>query len=109
LILLIVGVYALVTKKVRVTRSFTLTGESARVFGFVLVIGAIPYALLVGAVIPWIVPRSILRDSVLVKLLNVMILAVALFGTAFVFRDRPPNTQVPTGPPDAPPPPEVSP
>ena len=108
ILLLIVGIYALVTKRVRVTRSFTLTGECARIFGIVLVAGAIPYTLLLRAVLPEIIPHAILRDPFLFRLVNLIALALALFGSAFVFRDRPPNVEVTPKPPDGPLPPEAS-
>ena len=87
IVMILVGVFALVRRRVRVTHSFTISGDRAKQFGLVLVIGAIPYTLLVRAVAPYIIPSGILRDPVMSRLLNVGILMLPLFAMAFAFRD----------------------
>jgi hypothetical protein len=74
-------------------------------FGVVLLAGAIPYALALRTLLPLILPRTTLRDPILVQLVNIAALAIALFGCAWMFRDRPPNVENVPKPPEGPLPP----
>lgn len=88
ILLILVGIYAVVAKRIRVTHSFQLTGERARNFGLTLIIGAIPATMVLNLVIRPFLPRVILSDRLLVSSANVLFLAVVMFGTAWAFRDR---------------------
>jgi len=88
ILLILVGLFAVVAKRIRITHSFQLTGNRARNFGVTLIIGAIPATLALNLVIRPFLPRAILTDRVLLSLVNVVFLAVVLFGTAWYFRDR---------------------
>jgi hypothetical protein len=87
ILLILVGLYAVVAKRVRVTHSFQLSGERARNFGVTLMIGAIPATVVLNRVIRPFLPRAILSDRILPSFANVVFLAVVLFGTAWYFRD----------------------
>jgi ABC-type cobalamin transport system permease subunit len=89
ILLIMVGLYAVVAKRVRITHSFQLTGSRARNFGMTVMIGAIPAALFLNLIIRPFLPRSILSDRLLLTFVNVGFLAVVLFGTAWCFRDHP--------------------
>jgi hypothetical protein len=88
ILLILVGLYAVVAKRVRITHSFQLTGDRARDFGVTLMIGAIPATLVLNLVIRLFLPRVILSDRILLSFVNVIFLSVVLFGTAWYFRDR---------------------
>ena len=89
ILLILVGLYAFVTKRVRITYSFQLTGSRARDFGVTLMSAALPATLFLNIVIRPFLPRVILSDRILLSFVNVGFLAVVLFGTAWFFRDRP--------------------
>src|SRR5205809_5263236 len=88
ILLMLVGIYAVVAKRIRVTHSFQLTGNRARNFGLTLIIGAIPATVVLNLVIRPLLPRVILSDRLFVSFANVGFLAVVMFGTAWYFRDR---------------------
>ncbi|MEA2345177.1 MAG: hypothetical protein QOF63_3346 [Thermoanaerobaculia bacterium] len=96
ILLILVGLFAVVAKRVRITHSFTLTGDRARNFGATLIIGAIPATLVLNLVIRPFLPRVILSNRMLLPFVNVVFLAVVLFGTAWYFRDHG-DQQVSTG------------
>jgi hypothetical protein len=89
ILLFLVGLYAVIAKRVRITHSFQLTGSRARDFGVILMIGALPATLFVNFVIRPFLPRAILSDRILLSFVNLGFLAVVLFGTAWFFRDHP--------------------
>lgn len=91
-LLFLVGIYALVAKRIRVTHSFQLTGVRARNYGVTLVLLAFPATLFVNLVIRPFLPLMILSNRMLLSLANVSFLALVLFGVAWLFRDKIPAT-----------------
>ena len=88
ILLILVGIYAVVVKRIRVTHSLQLTGARARNFGLTLIIGAIPATVVLNVVIRPLLPRVILSDRLFASFANVGFLALVIFGTAWFFRDR---------------------
>jgi hypothetical protein len=99
ILLILVGLYAVVAKRVRVTHSFQLTGERARNFGATLIIAAIPATIVLNRVVRPFLPRAILSERLPLSVVNVVFLAVVLFGTAWYFRD--PGAKPPAAEPGA--------
>jgi hypothetical protein len=90
-LLILVGIYALIAKRIRVTHSFQLTGVRARNYGLTLILLAFPATLFVNLVIRPLLPLMILSNRMLLSLANVSFLALVLFGIAWLFRDKIPT------------------
>jgi hypothetical protein len=90
-LLILVGIYALIAKRIRVTQSFQLTGVRARNYGLTLILLAFPARLFVNLVIRPLLPLMILSNRMLLSLANVSFLALVLFGIAWLFRDKTPT------------------
>jgi hypothetical protein len=88
ILLILVGLYAIARKRVRITHSFQFTGSRANNFGVALIIEALPARLFVKYLVLPFLPPAILSDRLLLSFVNVAFLAVLLFGTAWYFRDR---------------------
>jgi len=88
ILMMIVGIYALAAAKIRFTRDFQLTGKRARSYGATLIVLAIPATIGVNLVVRPLLPSVVLSNRVILSIVNVLFLAVVMFGLAFVFRDR---------------------
>jgi hypothetical protein len=98
ILMVIVGVYALVAAKIRFTRSFQLTGKSARRYGVALIALAIPATLAVNIVVRPLLPSIVLSNRAILAVVNVLFIGTIMLGLAALFRDREP---VMTKPPTA--------
>ena len=99
------AIYVIVTKRLRITRSVTVTGTRARNFGISLLVLAIPLSLAVSAFLRGILPvlPAPLRAWPWPSAFGVVLFAGAILAVAFYFRDLPEDpATVPRGS-DAPP------
>ena len=87
LILAAFAIYVIIARRVYITRRFTLTGEKARVFGFLLLVLVFPMTLLIHAGMRAVLPPGILADPVLGRLVGVALLALFALGLAYMMRD----------------------
>jgi hypothetical protein len=90
LLILIFGIYAIVKKKVFITRNWTLTGRNARNFGITVVITTLPIAFLLSVLLPRILPAALVFHPIGGRLLSLAIFAVYLLLLALVFEDDKP-------------------
>ena len=88
ILVLLVGVYALVSPNIRVTHSFKLTGRSARLYGALLIVLAVPVSFVLNIVYRLIVPSTIRLQPLVRPVANVLFLAIFMFGLAALCRDR---------------------
>ena len=86
------AIYAILSRKVYITRNFKLTGDNARRFGISLLMLLLPMILFVNFVLLQVLPQSILGDPILSRVIGVAILGAFAFGLATLFRDRPAPT-----------------
>lgn len=84
------GVYAILKKKVHITRKWTLTGQNARNFGFAVVAMTLPVALIARQVLPMVLPDEVVYHPISGRLLVLAVLAIALFLLALAFEDETP-------------------
>jgi len=81
------AVYAILVRRVHITRKFTLTGSNARVFGFALLILLIPMVLAINFVLGRILPPTVLQNEIASRLIGLAALGALTFGIAAFFRD----------------------
>ena len=88
IIMLIGGLYALITGKIKLTRNMRLEGWQARVAGLILV-APLLLALLIGVLLGFLVGADVLSESVLdyagiieLALVLLALVAVVIFGLA---------------------------
>jgi hypothetical protein len=81
------AVYAIVVQRVRITRSFALTGRNARNFGITLLILLIPLMLAISGLLSLILPRAVLANPFAGRLVAIFIFGVITVLIAKSFRD----------------------
>jgi VIT1/CCC1 family predicted Fe2+/Mn2+ transporter len=82
------AIYVIVKKRVRITRSTTITGDNARTFGILLLILAIPFSSAIGALLKVLLPPSARAWPVPQTLFGILFGAIVLV-MAYFFRDHP--------------------
>ena len=82
------AVYVIVTKRLRITRSTTVTGDNARKFGIALLVLTIPFSLLIGALLRTLLPAAA-RAWPVPQVLYVTLFAAIVLSMAYYFRDVP--------------------
>lgn len=88
ILILIVGFYSYFAERVRITRTLTLTGARARVYGALLIALAIPMRLFLGYVLVPALPRRVTSDPLFFGAANVAVLVFFFLLPAFLLRDR---------------------
>ena len=85
------AIYVIVTKRLRITRSITVTGMRARNFGISLLVLAIPLSIGVGALLRAVLPAfpHALRAWPWPSAMSVLLFCGAILAMAFCFRDLP--------------------
>jgi hypothetical protein len=89
------AVYTIITRRVKITRSFVLSGEKAREYGILLLALILPVNWVVVAVLNVILPRFVLQDASLRRLIVLALMGGFTIVLALPFRDAPL-----TGPPE---------
>jgi hypothetical protein len=84
------AIYVIVTKRVRITRSTTITGDKARTFGVLLLILPIPFSLVIGASLRVLLPATTPAWPIPQTLFGILFGAAVLL-MAYHFRDHPTN------------------
>lgn len=82
------ALYAIIARRVAITRNFTLTGSNARVFGFTLLVLLIPMVLAINFVLGRILPPPVLENELASRLIGLAALGAMTFAIAAFFRDR---------------------
>jgi hypothetical protein len=85
------AIYVIVKKRVRITRSITITGDNARTFGVLLLILPIPFSSAIGALFRVLLPATARAWPIPQALYGILFGAVVL-SMAYSFRDRPTDT-----------------
>jgi len=88
LLIAVFAVYAIVSRRVRITRNVGLSGTNARNYGIALLVLLLPVAIGINVVLSAVLPESVLLNPVASRLI-----AIALFGAfavalAYAFRDK---------------------
>ena len=86
--LILIGLIVLIIGKVRLTRSIRLTGKRARWYGLSLLVTAIPFTLVVGTVVAYITPESVLSSVLWSRVINYGLLISYMILLALPFRQR---------------------
>ncbi len=89
------AIYVIIVKRVRITRTFELTGADARNFGISLLLLFFPVLVAINLVLGAALPQVVPQVPFLPKLLVVAIFGAFAFGLAVYFRDEP-KTSVPS-------------
>ena len=92
------AVYVIVVKRVRITRSITISGERARLFGITLLAAAIPLSFGIGLALRLLLPRA-LTVWPIPQILYVVAFAAAVIAIAMSFREKAPEAAAPSDPP----------
>jgi len=82
------AIYAILVKRVYITRSFVLTGANARRFGISLLMLLLPMVIVINIVLLNVLPASVLANPIASRIVGVTILGLLAFGLAALFRDR---------------------
>jgi hypothetical protein len=88
ILIAVFAIYVIVTKRLRITRSTTVTGNNARKFGIALLVLTIPLSLLIGAILRPLLPAAA-RSWLIPQMLHVGLFAAAVLTMAYYFRDLP--------------------
>jgi hypothetical protein len=94
------AVYVILTKRLRITRSTSVTGPNARNFGIALLILLIPFRVAIGFLVDSLLPDP-LRTWPVPEILFATLFAVAVLGMASYFRDATSNVAKPRVGPEA--------
>jgi len=105
LLIAVFAIYVIITKRLRITRSITVTGIRARNFGISLLVLAIPLSVAVGALLRAVLPAfpHALRVWPWPSAMSVLLFCGAILGVAFYFRDLPEQAAPASGISEAPP------
>jgi hypothetical protein len=82
------AIYVIVTRRVAITRNFTITGSNARVYGFALLLLLIPMVFAINFMMRLVLPHEMLTNPVAARLIGIALLGVFAFLLALIFRDR---------------------
>jgi len=80
------AIYVIVTKRLRITRSTSVTGENARNFGIALLILLIPFQGFMGLLLRTFLPASARRWPI-PQTIYVVLFAAVVLAMAYYFRD----------------------
>lgn len=99
------AIYVIITKRLRITRSVTVTGTRARNFGISLLVLAIPLSIGVRLFLSAIMPAlpETLRRWPWPSVFGVVIFCGAILAMAYHFRDLPEEPATVSVPGDGPP------
>jgi len=86
--LIIIGLIVLIMGKLKLTKTITLNGKSARWYGLTLILTALPFALIVGGLIAAITPDAVLSHPLWRRVINYTVLISYMVILALPFRDR---------------------
>lgn len=89
------AIYVIVTKKLRITRSTTVTGDNARNFGIALLILLIPFQALIGMLLRAFLPVSA-RKWPVPQTIYVVLFGAVVLAMAYYFRDASKEPATPT-------------
>jgi hypothetical protein len=95
------AIYVIVTKRLRITRSVTVTGVNARNFGIALLVILIPFEGAVGLLFRTFLPSSA-RAWPIPQTLYVVLFGAVVLAMAFYFRNQPVVTEPVDGGPALP-------
>jgi hypothetical protein len=95
ILIAVFAIYVLVTKRLRITRSTTVTGDNARKFGIALLVLTIPFSLIIGALLRTILPVGA-RAWPVPQVLYVTLFAAVVLSMAYYFRDAPADNPSPS-------------
>jgi hypothetical protein len=87
------AIYVIVTKRLRITRSTTVTGDNARKFGIALLVLVIPFQFFIGVLLGAFLPAAA-RVWPIPQVLSGVLFAAIVISMAYYFRDAP--TALPT-------------
>jgi len=88
ILMIIVGIVVLITKRIKITRHFVISGSQAKSYGIALIAVAIPATILLNVVARLWIPRWVLASPIYRPLMNATFLAAVMLGLAFYFRDK---------------------
>jgi hypothetical protein len=100
LLIAVFAIYVIVTKRLRITRSTTITGTNARNFGTALLVLLIPLRIAIVLLLDFSLPPAF-RASPIPQALFVTIFSAAIIGMAYFFRDLPTGAAESSGTPEA--------
>lgn len=88
------AIYVIITKRLRITRSITVTGKKAREFGIALLVITIPLAASISALLRTILPAlpMELRVWPWPSVFSVVLFSATILAMAFYLRDQPEET-----------------
>jgi hypothetical protein len=96
IMMLLGGLYALISGKLSLTKNNRLSGWRARVAGVILIL-PLPLAFLIGAVLGWLVVAQILPQEALAAtgIIELVLVIGALVGSViFAWLTKPPEPQI---------------
>lgn len=82
------AIYAIIVKRVHITRNFVLTGANARRFGISLLMLLLPMVIAINVVLLNVLPASVLANPIASRIVALAVLGLLAFGLAALFRDR---------------------
>jgi hypothetical protein len=83
---LIVGLFALLRKRLVVSPGFVLAGSAARRFGITVLALTIPFVLIANVVARVVLPSELLQSRVAMSVFSNVLVAFVLLGLAYSFR-----------------------
>jgi len=100
ILIAIFAVYAIATRRVRITRTFVITGENARLYGIVLLVLLLAARGQVGPVLREILPAQVLANPIARTLIDVAVFGILAVVTALFFRNKT-SPETPSPPSDS--------
>jgi hypothetical protein len=88
ILLIVVGTIILIVGRVRVTRSWGLTGSRARRYGVILIVLAVPVTVLSGTVLPSLLSAVQLDSQIGFRIANLAVMALTMIGPALALRPK---------------------
>jgi hypothetical protein len=80
------AIYVIITKRLRITRSTTVTGANARSFGIALLVLLLPFQIAIGMLLRIALPATA-RAWPIPQALFVLLFGAAVLAMAYYFRD----------------------
>ena len=91
MLVILAGLYAIIFKKITLTKNLSLVGKKARVYGIFLILLFIPYRIITAIIMSLIVPASVLTNVYVKHSLGLILSLIFIFLLVIPFKEKLPK------------------
>lgn len=91
MLVILAGLYAIIFKKLSLTRNLSLVEKKARIYGISLILLFIPYRIITSIIISFIVPAAVLTNVYVKHGLGLILSLIFIFLLVIPFKEKLPK------------------